>query len=177
MVRNSRRRDAGSFQASRLTRGRPSPAWRVPPGAFLVSLAMCCAHSPPAARCLQEAAVPFSPSSTIATWVGFSRRRADIAMILVQPDQPLPSGDDYVIVNIYCNTKPIPSLLRSLCLAPNVRISDCEQGGWEPSSSRAPSRTKVTASSSSKLASRPRTALPARLARCGTVSGEGVAAT
>jgi hypothetical protein len=45
----------------------------------------CCAHSPPAARCLQEAAVPFSPSSTIATWVGFSRRRADIAMILVQP--------------------------------------------------------------------------------------------
>jgi hypothetical protein len=52
-------------------------------------------------------------------------------MILVQPDQPLPSGDDYVIVNIYYNTKPIPSLLRSLCLAPNVRISDCEQGGWE----------------------------------------------
>ncbi len=33
---------------------------------------------------------------------------SDIATILVQPDQSLPSGNDYVIDNIYYNVTPIP---------------------------------------------------------------------
>lgn len=45
---------------------------------------------------LEEAAVALGP----AAWIGFRRPIADIARIVVQPAQPLPSGDDYVIDNI-----------------------------------------------------------------------------
>jgi hypothetical protein len=38
-----------------------------------------------------------------AAWIGFVRPTADIAKIVVQPDQSQPSGDDYVIDNIYFN--------------------------------------------------------------------------
>jgi hypothetical protein len=39
-----------------------------------------------------------------AAWIGFKRPTADIARILVQPDQSQPSGDDYVIDNIHYQT-------------------------------------------------------------------------
>jgi hypothetical protein len=38
-----------------------------------------------------------------AAWIGFARPTADISTIVVQPDQSFPSGDDYVIDNIYFN--------------------------------------------------------------------------
>src|SRR4030095_13651723 len=63
-------------------------------------------------------------------WVKFAKvgYRHD----LVQPDQPLPSGDDYVIDNIYYNTKPIPKPSTFPLLGSETdSISDCEQGGWE----------------------------------------------
>lgn len=56
---------------------------------------------------LEEVAVPFSGSGTIAVGVGFTRRHADIARIIVQPNQSLPSGDDYVIDNIRYSTEPV----------------------------------------------------------------------
>ena len=70
---------------------------------------------------LEESAVPFRGSGTIAVGVGFTRTTADIARIVVQPVQPLPSGDDYVIDNIYYNTSPVnpvpePSSLLLLAL-------------------------------------------------------------
>jgi hypothetical protein len=60
-------------------------------------------------KLLEEAAVALGPPGGVhAAWIGFSRRTADIAMIIVQPDQSRPSGDDYVIDNIYYNTAPVP---------------------------------------------------------------------
>jgi hypothetical protein len=38
-----------------------------------------------------------------AVWVGFKRPIADIAMVIVQPNQSDPSGDDYLIDNIHYN--------------------------------------------------------------------------
>jgi hypothetical protein len=55
---------------------------------------------------LEESSIPFSSAGTIAVGAGFSRNTADIARVLVQPVQPLPSGDDYVIDNIRYNTAP-----------------------------------------------------------------------
>ena len=52
---------------------------------------------------LEETAVPFDSGNT-AAWVGFVRPTNDIAKIVVQPVQPLPSGDDYVIDNILYRT-------------------------------------------------------------------------
>ena len=53
---------------------------------------------------LEEIAVPTGDSGGVfATWVGFKRSTADIATVLVQPDQTSPSGDDYVIDNIHYN--------------------------------------------------------------------------
>lgn len=53
---------------------------------------------------LEEAAVALGPpGGGHAAWIGFKRTTADIAKILVQPDQSLPSGDDYVIDNIHYN--------------------------------------------------------------------------
>jgi hypothetical protein len=50
---------------------------------------------------LEEAAVALGPpGGGHAAWIGFKRQTADIAQIVVQPDHPLPSGDDYVIDNI-----------------------------------------------------------------------------
>ena len=65
------------------------------------------------------------PGNVFATWIGFSRPTADIAMILVQPDQSFPAGDDYVIDNIYYNTTPtvppvVPPSIESLEAAQNV---------------------------------------------------------
>jgi hypothetical protein len=59
------------------------------------------------------------PGGGHAAWIGFQRRHADIARILVQPDQSLPSGDDYVIDNIYYSARnphrvPEPSTLLML---------------------------------------------------------------
>lgn len=57
---------------------------------------------------LEEAHVALGPTGgSFAAWIGFSRPSADIARILVQPDQSLPSGDDYVIDNIRYNTRPV----------------------------------------------------------------------
>jgi hypothetical protein len=54
---------------------------------------------------LEEAAVALGPVGGVhAAWIGFKRSAADIAMIIVQPDQSLPSGDDYVIDNIHYST-------------------------------------------------------------------------
>lgn len=53
---------------------------------------------------LEEGAVALGPpGGADAAWIGFSRPTADIAKIVVQPDQSLPSGDDYVIDNIFYN--------------------------------------------------------------------------
>ena len=50
---------------------------------------------------LEEASVALAaPGGGHAAWIGFKRQAADIAWIVVQPDQSLPSGDDYVIDNI-----------------------------------------------------------------------------
>jgi hypothetical protein len=58
---------------------------------------------------LEEASVALdSPGGGSAAWIGFTRSTADIAMIVVQPDQSLPSGDDYVIDNIRYSTTPVP---------------------------------------------------------------------
>lgn len=54
---------------------------------------------------LEEAAVALGPpGNTHAAWIGFKRSTADIATIIVQPDQSLPNGDDYAIDNIHYNT-------------------------------------------------------------------------
>jgi len=54
---------------------------------------------------LEEAKVALGPIGGLhAAWIGFKRPIADIASILVQPDQSRPSGDDYVIDNIHYNT-------------------------------------------------------------------------
>ena len=62
---------------------------------------------------LESAAVELgSPGGSHAAWIGFTRPTADIARIVVQPDQSLPSGDDYVIDKIHYNTTvPEPSSL------------------------------------------------------------------
>jgi hypothetical protein len=58
---------------------------------------------------LEQAGVGLAPpGGNDAAWIGFTRTRADIAMILVQPDQSLASGDDYVIDNIRYNATPVP---------------------------------------------------------------------
>jgi hypothetical protein len=54
---------------------------------------------------LEEAAVALGPpGGGHAAWIGFRRSTADIVRIIVQPDQSLPSGDDYVIDNIHYNS-------------------------------------------------------------------------
>jgi hypothetical protein len=54
---------------------------------------------------LEEAAVALGPIGGVhAAWIGFKRSTADIARIIVQPDQSFPSGDDYVIDNIHYQT-------------------------------------------------------------------------
>jgi hypothetical protein len=54
---------------------------------------------------LEEALVEIGqPGGGHATWIGFKRSTADIARVIIQPDQSLPSGDDYVIDNIHFNT-------------------------------------------------------------------------
>lgn len=51
---------------------------------------------------LEEAAVALGPPGEgDAAWIGFRRSAAEITRIVVQPDQSLPSGDDYVIDNIH----------------------------------------------------------------------------
>jgi hypothetical protein len=58
-----------------------------------------------AGNLLEEAAVALGqPGGGHAAWIGFKRSTADIVRIIVQPDQSLPSGDDYVIDNIHYNT-------------------------------------------------------------------------
>jgi hypothetical protein len=59
-----------------------------------------------AGNLLEEGAVALVPphSGEHVAWIGFSRPTADIAKIVVQPAQPLPSGDDYVIDNIFYST-------------------------------------------------------------------------
>jgi len=58
---------------------------------------------------LEEIEVPTGPiGGVFATWVGFKRSTADIAMLMVQPDQSYASGDDYVIDNIHYNVLPKP---------------------------------------------------------------------
>jgi hypothetical protein len=55
-----------------------------------------------AGNLLEEGAVALGPTGGVhAAWIGFKRSIADIAKIIVQPNQSLPSGDDYVIDNIY----------------------------------------------------------------------------
>jgi hypothetical protein len=50
------------------------------------------------------------PGGGHAAWIGISRDHADIARILVQPNQSSPSGDDYVIDNVYyVRSVPEPS--------------------------------------------------------------------
>lgn len=44
------------------------------------------------------------PGGVHAAWVGFKRAIADIARLVVQPDQSLPNGDDFVIDNIRYKT-------------------------------------------------------------------------
>jgi hypothetical protein len=69
---------------------------------------------------LEEAAVALGPpGGGHAAWVGFRRSTADIARIIVQPDQSLPSGDDYVIDNIHYNTAASPD-------GDNDSVSDAE---------------------------------------------------
>jgi hypothetical protein len=54
---------------------------------------------------LEEAAVALGPpGGGHAAWIGFRRSTGDIVRIIVQPDQSLPSGDDYVIDNIHYHT-------------------------------------------------------------------------
>lgn len=58
---------------------------------------------------LEQASVALGPpGGGHAAWIGFRRPQADIASILVQPDQSLPSGDDYVIDNIHYSTNTSP---------------------------------------------------------------------
>jgi hypothetical protein len=58
-------------------------------------------------RLLEQASVALGPvGGTDAAWIGFQRTRNDIARIVVQPDQSRPSGDDYVIDNIYFAARP-----------------------------------------------------------------------
>jgi len=55
-----------------------------------------------AGNLLEEAAVELGPIGGVhAAWIGFKRSVADIARVLVQPNQSLPSGDDYVIDNVH----------------------------------------------------------------------------
>lgn len=59
---------------------------------------------------LEQASVEVgSPGGGHAAWIGFKRARPDIASVLVQPDQSLPNGDDYVIDNIRYSTNSSPS--------------------------------------------------------------------
>lgn len=59
---------------------------------------------------LEQASVPIGPpGGGHAAWIGFKRPRPDIARVLVQPDQSLPSGDDYVIDNMRYSTNSSPS--------------------------------------------------------------------
>jgi hypothetical protein len=63
-------------------------------------------------RLLETARVELGdPGGGHAAWIGYHRNVNDIARILVQPDQSLPSGDDYVIDNIYYASVPEPSTL------------------------------------------------------------------
>ena len=59
---------------------------------------------------LETAAVEIGPVGGVhAAWIGFQRSSADIARVIVQPDQSRPSGDDYVIDNIYYTVlQPVP---------------------------------------------------------------------
>ncbi|MBS0164734.1 MAG: hypothetical protein JSR29_01500 [Nitrospira sp.] len=59
---------------------------------------------------LEQAFVELGPPGGVhAAWIGFKRPRPDIASVLVQPNQSLPSGDDYVIDNIRYSTNSSPS--------------------------------------------------------------------
>lgn len=56
---------------------------------------------------LEQAAVALGPPGVIhAAWIGFRRSTADIARIVVQPDQSLSNGDDYVIDNVRYRVAP-----------------------------------------------------------------------
>jgi hypothetical protein len=59
---------------------------------------------------LETAVVETGPVGGVhAAWVGFQRTTADIVRIVVQPDQSRPSGDDYVIDNVYYTVqRPVP---------------------------------------------------------------------
>jgi len=58
---------------------------------------------------LEQITVPTGePGGVFATWVEFQRPTADIARVIVHPDQSQLNGDDYVIDNIYHNTNPVP---------------------------------------------------------------------
>lgn len=61
------------------------------------------------------------PGGGHAAWIGFSRLNADIARIVVQPDQSLSSGDDYVIDNIYY-TVPEPATLLFVLTGATVTV-------------------------------------------------------
>lgn len=57
-----------------------------------------------AGNLLEEGPVALGPINGIhAAWIGFKRPVADIAKIIVQPDQSQPFGDDYVIDNVHFN--------------------------------------------------------------------------
>lgn len=87
---------------------------------------------------LEEGAVALgAPGGVHAAWIGFKRPTADIAMILVQPANPIPSPDDYVIDNIHYNSATdadgdgVPDDMDecpSSILAPTVVIDDCDSG-------------------------------------------------
>ena len=73
---------------------------------------------------LEEAAVELGPpGGGHAAWIGFRRQTADIKKVIVQPDQSLPSGDDYVIDNIHISLSPqaLLSTLINDVISLNVR--------------------------------------------------------
>ena len=65
-----------------------------------------------AGNLLEQAAVPTGPTGGVfATWIGFKRPTADIAKIVVQPDQSAPSGDDYVIDDLrFSDAQPFANI-------------------------------------------------------------------
>lgn len=79
---------------------------------------------------LEQASVELGPpGGGHAAWIGFKRARPDIASVLVQPDQSLPNGDDYVIDNIRYSTNSSP-LCDSAKAVPSVL--------WSPNHQFAP---------------------------------------
>jgi hypothetical protein len=80
---------------------------------------------------LEQAAVALGPpGGGHAAWVGFKRSQADIFSVLVQPDQSLSSGDDYVIDNVHYRTSTSPPNCSTAQAYPSVL--------WAPNSQFVP---------------------------------------